>query len=77
MKNTVINNNFSKFAQDLKAKAKIEIDEELLAKRTPFFIYMIFEITSKNKVAPLPSINRRTISYVFYTINVKYKKRIF
>ena len=33
MKNTVINNNISKFAQDLKAKATVEIDEKLVAKR--------------------------------------------
>lgn len=33
MKNTVINNNLSKFAQELKATATVEINEELLAKR--------------------------------------------
>jgi hypothetical protein len=33
MKNTVINNNISKFAQELKEKATVEIDEKLLAKR--------------------------------------------
>lgn len=33
IKNTVINNKLSKFAQELKAEATIEINEELLAKR--------------------------------------------
>ncbi|MCK5760527.1 MAG: peptidylprolyl isomerase [Candidatus Delongbacteria bacterium] len=33
MRNTVVNNNISKFAQELKSKAKIEIDEKLVEKR--------------------------------------------
>ena len=39
MKNTVVNNNTSKFAQKLKSKATVEINEELLAKYIHQMVY--------------------------------------